>query len=306
MRETLSLVGAKPPAGIRIEHRLRGGRSAVLGDPTQIHQVLMNLVTNALHAMPSGGTLRISLDRVQLDSPRTATMGTLARADYVVLKVSDTGTGIPPQIQERIFDPFFTTKDVRVGTGLGLPLVHGIATGLGGAIDVASTVGKGSVFTVYLPRFGEAPPEGEAPNAEPQARVRRGNRERILVVDDEAPLVDLLTQTLTGLGYAPVGFTSSSAALAAFNADPQQFDAVMTDESMPGESGSELISRMRRVRPHLPILLVSGHVGGAVVQRAREAGADEVLKKPLTARELAMTLARVLNPPQRERKQPAR
>jgi PAS domain S-box-containing protein len=306
VRETLSLIGAKPPAGIRIEHRLRGGRSAVLGDPTQIHQVLMNLVTNALHAMPSGGALRISLDRVQLDSPRTATVGTLAAADYVVLKVSDTGTGIPPQIQERIFDPFFTTKDVRVGTGLGLPLVHGIATGLGGAIDVASTVGKGSVFTVYLPRFGEAPPEDERPNAEPAARVRRGNRERILVVDDEAPLVDLLTQTLTGLGYAPVGFTSSSAALAAFNANPQQFDAVMTDESMPGESGSELISRMRQVRPHLPILLVSGYVGGAVVQRAREAGADEVLKKPLTARELALTLARVLSPAKRQRRQPAR
>jgi PAS domain S-box-containing protein len=293
VRETLKLVGAKSPEGIRIEHRLRAGRSAVLGDPTQIHQVLMNLVTNALHAMPGGGTLHLWLDRVRLEAPRAATMGTLDAAEYVVLKVADTGTGISPQILERIFDPFFTTKEVGVGTGLGLSLVHGIATGLGGAIDVASTVGKGSVFTVYLPRFGEAPAADKAA-ARPASKVLQGHLERILVVDDEAPLVDLVTRTLSDLGYTPVGLTSSSAALEMFRADPQRFDAVMTDESMPGASGSELIREIRQMRPQIPTLLVSGYVGTAELQKAREAGADEVLRKPLCAQELASTLARVL------------
>jgi PAS domain S-box-containing protein len=303
VRETLKLVAAKPPDGIRVEHRLRAGRSAVMGDPTQIHQVVMNLVTNALHAMPTGGTLRISLDRMSVDVPRAATMGTLAAADYVVLRVADTGTGIAPRIQERIFDPFFTTKDVGVGSGLGLSLVHGIATGLGGAIDVASALGKGSTFTVYLPRFGEALGADKL-GAHPPPKALRGNRERILVVDDEAPLVDLVTETLKGLGYTPVGFTSSSAALEVFSADPHRFDAVMTDESMPGASGSELIRKIRRLRPEIPTLLVSGYVSGAVMQRARNAGADEVLRKPLSAEELAAKLARVLRFSNREQGQP--
>jgi CheY-like chemotaxis protein len=150
------------------------------------------------------------------------------------------------------------------------------------------------VFSVYLPRFGEAPEAGQARLAT-SSRISRGNRERILVVDDEAPLVDLVTEALAGLGYMPVGFTSSPAALVAFNADPQRFDAVITDESMPGASGAELIRRIRQIRPGIPALLVSGHVGAAVTQRARDAGADEVLKKPLSTRELAMSLARVLH-----------
>jgi PAS domain S-box-containing protein len=293
VRETLKLIAAKPPAGIRIERRLRAGRSAVLGDPTQIHQVLMNLVTNALHAMPSGGTLRVSLDSVSVESARAVTMGTLLAAQYVVLKVADSGTGIPAEIQEHIFEPFFTTKEVGVGTGLGLSLVHGIVTGLGGAIDLATTSGKGSVFAVYLPRFGEVA-QTESARLTGSPGTSRGEGQRILVVDDEAPLVDLVTEALTGLGYAPVGYTSSPAALVAFNADPRRFDAVVTDESMPGTSGSELIRKIRQIRPEIPALLVSGYLGAAVTQRARDAGADEVLKKPLSTRDLAATLARVL------------
>jgi PAS domain S-box-containing protein len=292
-RETLKLIAAKPPDGVRIEHRLRAGRSAVLGDPTQIHQVLMNLVTNALHAMPTGGTLRVLLERIRVPAARAATMGALAPAEYVALKVADTGTGMTAEILERIFDPFFSTKEVGVGTGLGLSLVHGIVTGLGGAIEVASAIGRGSVFTVYLPRFGEAS-EGDKARAATASEVSRGHREHILVVDDEAPLVDLVTEALAGLGYTPIGFTSSAAALAAFSADPQRFDAIITDESMPGASGAELIRKIRQIRPEIPALLVSGHVGAAVTQRARQAGADDVLKKPLSTRELATSLARVL------------
>ena len=293
VRETLGLFAAKLPGRIALENQLRAGRAAVMGDATQIHQVLMNLVTNAVQAMTSGGTLRVSLDRANVRLPRVAATGTVAAMEYVVLEVADTGSGIPPEVLERIFDPFFTTKEVGVGTGLGLSLVHGIVTGLGGAIDVATTVGKGSVFTVYLPRTGDVTSLGKPkPRVEP--RTRRGDRERVLVVDDEESLVRLATETLTELDYAPVAFTASTAALDAFLADPKQFDAVITDESMPGLSGSELIRRVRQIRPTIPILLVSGYLSAAVVRRAREAGADEVLKKPLSARQLAMSLDRVL------------
>ncbi len=161
-------------------------------------------------------------------------------------------------------------------------------------IDVATVVGKGSVFTVYLPLFGDvASPAKLRKRAEP--RTPRGGHERILVVDDEESLVNLVTETLTELGYATTGFTASASALAAFLADPEQYDAVITDESMPGASGSELIRKMRAVRPTMPILLVSGYLSPAVVRNAMEAGASEVLKKPLSGRLLAASLDRALH-----------
>jgi signal transduction histidine kinase len=294
VREALDLVAAKLPEGVTIEARLRAGRAAMLGDPTQVHQVLMNLATNAIQAMTSGGALRVSLDVERLDKPRIATTGTIATGEYVVLEVADCGTGIPKEIIEQIFDPFFSTKEIGVGTGLGLSLVHGIVTAIGGAIDVASTVGVGSVgsvFTVYLPRTGEAAEDGEAETL----ALPRGNREQILIVDDEEPLVRLATETLAELGYVPVGFTSSVAALEAFRVHPERFDAVITDERMPSMSGSGLIREVRGIRSEIPILLVTGYPGAAVVQRARDAGVDAVLGKPLLARELATSLARVLH-----------
>jgi len=290
VREALDQLAANLPTNVTIFPRLRAGRAAVLGDPTQVHQVLMNLATNAVQAMTSGGTLRVSLQAVRLDAARVATIGALDAGDYVVLEVGDSGVGIPPEMLGRIFDPFFTTKEVGVGTGLGLSLVHGIVTELKGGIDVASTVGMGSVFTVYLPHTGDAADNGEREELE----APRGNREQVLIVDDEAPLVRLATETLAELGYVPVGFTSSATALEAFRAEPQRFDAVITDERMPGMSGSALIREIRGIRRAIPILLVSGYVGGEVVQRALESGANEVLKKPLSARELATSLARVL------------
>jgi len=290
VREALDQLAANLPANVTIFPRLRAGRAAVLGDPTQVHQVLMNLATNAIQAMASGGTLRVLLQAVRLDAPRVATIGALDAGDYVVLEVGDSGVGIPPEMLGRIFDPFFTTKEVGVGTGLGLSLVHGIVAELKGGIDVASTVGTGSVFTVYLPHSGEAADNGD--RQEPEAPC--GNREQVLIVDDEAPLVGLATETLAELGYAPVPFTSSVAALEAFRAAPERFDAVITDERMPSMSGSALIREIRRIRGAIPILLVSGYVSGEVVRRAIESGANEVLKKPLSARELASSLARVL------------
>jgi nitrogen-specific signal transduction histidine kinase len=290
VREALDHFAAKLPAGIRLLTQLRAGRAAVLGDPTQVHQVVMNLATNAFQAMPSGGTLRVLLEPVHLAGARVATTGVVADGDYVVLEVADSGTGIPPDIIDRIFDPFFTTKDVGAGTGLGLSLVHSIASELGGAINVASDPGCGSTFTVYLPRAGDAPETAayEAPE------LPRGNAERVLVVDDEEPLMLIATETLEDIGYRPVGFTSSQEALEAFQRDPQGFDAVVTDERMPGMTGSMLIRELRVLRAGLATVLMSGFSGTMAPNGPRDPAPDEVLKKPLSRRDLAMGLARAL------------
>jgi CheY-like chemotaxis protein len=262
----------------------------MLGDATQVHQVLMNLATNAVQALGAGGVLRVSLHTTRYDARRIATIGSIEPGDYIVLEVADTGSGIAPDVLDRIFDPFFTTKEVGVGTGLGLSLVHGIVTELGGSIDVTSTPGAGSVFTVYFPRAGHA---AEA-DIDAAPDVPRGAGERVLVVDDEEALVALTKRTLDELGYAATGFVSPTAALDALRADPDAFDAVITDERMPDMSGSRLIREVRAIRRSIPILLVSGYVGGLVVNRAYNSGASEVLKKPLSASELAASLAKVL------------
>jgi CheY-like chemotaxis protein len=293
-REALDHLAARLPLDIDIASTLRAGRAAVLGDPTQVHQVLMNLATNAWQAMPSGGTVRVLLEPVHVDTPRLITTGTVEAGDHVVLEVADTGVGIAPDIVDRIFDPFFTTKEVGVGTGLGLSLVHSIVSDLGGAINVASTPGAGSVFTVYLPRAGDAEDVDDVDeNDTPE--VPRGSRERVLVVDDEEPLMRIAAQALEDFGYQPIGFTSSSAALEAFRSDPLGFDAVITDERMPGMTGSTLIHEVRSVRDRIPTMLMSGFIAGTLASKARETGADEVLRKPLSGRDLATSLARVLH-----------
>src|SRR5262249_57499701 len=166
-----------------IAPRLRARRAAMLGDSTQVHQVVMNRTNNAVQAMPNGGVLRVTLEAVRFDVARSATVGTVAPGDCIVLKVSDCGTGIEREVLERMFDPFFTTKEVGVGSGLGLSLVHGIVTNAGGAIDVATELGKGTTFTVYLPRSGEAPVRESDENRP----LPRGEGERVLVVDDAEP-----------------------------------------------------------------------------------------------------------------------
>jgi PAS domain S-box-containing protein len=292
VREALHLLEAKLSKRIRLEANLRSGRAAVLGDATQVHQVLMNLGTNAVQAMPSGGTLSVSLEAIRTER-RPATIGDVTAGEYVVLTVADTGTGIPREIADRIFDPFFTTKEVGTGTGLGLSLVHGIVAELGGAIEVASTPGEGSRFTVYLPRSGDAEEAIDA-SADEGPPMPRGDGQHVLIVDDEEPLGSVAARTLKGLGYLATTYTSSTAALTAFRAEPGTYDAVLTDERMPGMSGTALIREMRRIHTSIPILLMSGFLGTEVARRAREAGADEVLKKPLSARDLAMAVARVL------------
>ena len=288
VREVVNLLSATLPEGAKVVPRLDAGHAAAVGDSTQVHQVVVNLVTNAVQAMPGGGTVDVALETVSLPSQRLVTTGPLAAGDYVVLTVTDTGIGIPAGMVARIFDPFFTTKEPGAGTGLGLSLVHGIVTEMGGAIDVATSVQTGSTFTVWFPR--SASDAGATPN--PAGPLPRGRRERILVVDDEAALVQLTTDTLAGLGYQPVGFTSSAEALSAFEADPDHFDAVITDERMPHVTGTSLMASVRARRADVPVLLVTGYPAGTVTRRAQAGGAAAVLGKPLSARDLATALAR--------------
>jgi PAS domain S-box-containing protein len=290
IEETLELLAASLPAGIRLEKTLAAGDAAVIGDATHLHQVAMNLCTNALHAMERGGVLSVALERVELHERRSLSRGNLSPGSYVRLVVSDTGVGIPPAVLERMFDPFFTTKGVGEGTGLGLSLVHGIVAELGGAIHVATAAGKGTKFEIWLPLVGEV----GKPAVEAGTELPRGHGETVMIVDDERPLLALAGETLEGLGYQCVGFESSSAALQAFRAAPERFDLILTDEAMPDLVGTELAREIRRSHPGVPIILMSGHGGAQLTQQAAAVGAQEVLHKPLQSRDLAESLARVL------------
>jgi CheY-like chemotaxis protein len=204
--------------------------------------------------------------------------------------VSDTGSGIPPQVLERMFDPFFTTKDAGEGTGLGLSLVHGIVADLGGTIDVDTTVGRGTTFTIWLPLAGER----SVPSAKVATALPRGHGQTVMIVDDEKALVALTEEMLAQLGYEPVGFNSSRAALDAFREAPQRFDTVLTDETMPELLGIDLAREIRLLRPDIPIVLMSGYSSAPLDEGARAVGIREVLRKPLRSKEIAECFDRVL------------
>jgi CheY-like chemotaxis protein len=290
VNETLELLAGSLPMGIRLERRLGAGDAAVIGDPTYLHQVTMNLCTNAVQAMERGGVLGVMLQRLHATETRSLSRGSLDPGEYVRLTITDTGAGIPAQVMERIFDPFFTTKSVGEGTGLGLSLVHGIVADLGGAVDVSSKIGEGTRFEIWLPVAGEV----SAASTEAGGDLPYGNGETVMIVDDEPQLAELAEEVVARLGYEPVGFVSSTAALQAFRAEPQRFAALVTDEMMPDLAGTELARQIRALRPSIPILLMSGRADSSLVDRAAEVGVNEVLRKPLHRREIADSLARVL------------
>jgi signal transduction histidine kinase/CheY-like chemotaxis protein len=293
MQELVAMLAGSLPKGVDLEARLDAGDSAVLGDSTQLYQVAMNICTNAIQAIDGQGTVALKLQRTHFDTPTQLQHAELPAGDYVRLEVHDDGAGMPPEVLQRMFEPFFTTKKPGEGTGLGLSVAHGIVLSLGGAIDVASAPGQGTAVSVWLPVSGEcAPPQAPAESALPA-----GRGEVVMVVDDEPALVELAEETLAGLGYEPVGFDSAERALQAFTADPGRFDAVLTDEMLPGLQGSELARALWARRPGLPVLLMSGKVDAALLQRAREAGIDPVLRKPLHLQELANRLAQALHNP---------
>jgi signal transduction histidine kinase len=292
VEEAVELLRASLPATVAIRTRLDAKDAAVPGDPAQLQQVVVNLATNAAQAMQGQGTVDITLDAVELAGGLALSHGTLAPGCYVRLAVADTGHGIDDAMLARLFEPFFTTKAPRSGTGLGLSTVHGIVADHGGAMNVRSRVGEGSVFEAYLARAKA--PAVEDDRVEPP--IPCGHGETILLVDDETPLVLLGEEMLAALGYEPVGFDSSSRALAAFRADPGRFDLVLADEVMPDMTGTQLADIVHRVRPELPIILMTGHGGRVESRRPGRTGIRDVLKKPLQSQEMASSITRHLRP----------
>src|SRR5215469_9067686 len=288
LTEVQSLSGAALPPGVSVEMSVPEAPLVVAGDAAQLHQMLANLLTNAVQAVGRDGTVRIRASATEMGEARDCTVGRLQRGRYACIEVSDTGTGMSATQVERIFEPFFTTKPVGAGTGLGLSLVHGIVLDHGAALEVSSHPGAGTTFSVYLPLSEAEPAHEPLPLAAP-----RGNGETILVVDDEESLVRLAEEVLASLGYEPVGCVGAGEALRVFRAAPQRFDVLLTDAIMPEMSGLELLAELRRVRPELPAILVSGYGGPDLNAAAIAGGVHAVLMKPLSTADLAQSLAQL-------------
>jgi PAS domain S-box-containing protein len=291
LKEVLKLCRATIPADIPITPDIRHDCGPVMADPTQIHQIAMNLITNAFHAVePIGGTITVKLrevDFIHRDDPAVQ----LPSGRYAVLSVSDTGTGMDPAVMHKIFDPYFTTKEKGRGTGLGLATVYGIVKAHGGDIRVYSEVGNGSSFDVYLPVLEK--PMNVAP--EKQQQPLPTGTEHILLVDDEAPIVHMEKQILERLGYRITSFSSSVDALSAFKTDPSQFDLVVTDMNMPNVNGMQLAKKLIAVRPEIPVIVCTGFSERINNENAAAMGIKGLLMKPLVMKDLAEKIREVLD-----------
>jgi PAS domain S-box-containing protein len=290
-KETLKLLRASLPTTIEIRQNIGARSGMVLADPTQIHQVLMNLCSNAAYAMrEKGGILEIRLADVDISSDGAASHLELDPGPYVKLTVRDTGHGMDRATMERIFDPFFTTKKPGEGTGMGLAVVHGIVKSCGGAIVVDSELGKGTAFEVFLPRI-----EGDFLTETDLAAPMATGNERILFVDDEEDLVDMTQQMLERLGYSVVAMTNSLEALEVFKAEPDQFALVITDQTMPHMTGADLAKELMRIRPDIPIILCTGFSEVINAEEAKTLGIREFVMKPFATREIAEIARHVLD-----------
>ncbi len=286
VKESLKLLRASLPATIEIRQNLAPQCGLVLADPVQVSQILMNLSSNAFEAMrETGGVLQISLEPVRLEAGPAKPGVELKSGPYLRLTVKDSGRGMDQRTLERIFDPLFTTRPMDEDTGLGLSAVHGIVQSLGGAIGVSSELGKGSAFRVYLP-IHQSPSAAEAPMTGP---IPRGT-EHILLVDDEAAIVQICKEFLQGLGYRVTAFTSGPEALEEFQAQPQAFDLLITDLTMPLMTGLDLAEAALKLRPDLLVLLTTGYSEANISAKAQEIGNLQCLLKPLVLRHLGWTV----------------
>lgn len=289
VKEALELLRASIPSTIEIKSILKSD-AFILGVSSQIHQVIVNLCTNAAYAMKDkGGVLIIELDTVNLDE-QSHRPAELEPGKYALLSIRDTGSGIAPEILDMIFDPFFTTKAPGEGTGLGLSIVHGIVTGHGGAIKVVSELKRGTIFDIYLPLLQKGVSAPPAPTPQPLPGT-----ERILLVDDESSIVDIITRILQGLGYHVTGFTSSLEALQAFRKTPLSFDAVISDYTMPHMTGMDLAQEIVAIRPDMPVIIITGFSDTLTEGKLLKAGVKSIIPKPITRRSLAENLRQVLD-----------
>jgi signal transduction histidine kinase len=294
VEETRRLLRATLPAGVELDVTLGDEAPHVHADATQIQQVLMNLCTNAWHALKDGvGRVAIGLDAVTLDAAAGQRLGGLPSGPYAHLWVSDTGTGMDAATRERIFEPFFTTKPVGQGTGLGLSVAHGIVVAHRGAIAVDSVPGKGSTLHLYLPAVESVAAAASAQDAAQLDTL--GHGERVLYVDDDEIMVLMVERLLQRSGYRVSTFQSANAALAAVRDDPDTFDFVVTDFNMPECSGLDLAHELARIRPELPVVISSGYITDDLLDLAREAGVRGLIEKQNTFEDLCELLARVLS-----------
>lgn len=291
IKETIHLLRATLPASITVHQDVQDVGGAIMGDPTQIHQVVMNLCTNAYQAMrATGGDLYVSLSRTAFETEYPTNTRLLPAGEYLVLTVSDTGEGMTSDVVEKIFDPFFTTKSVGEGSGMGLSVVHGIVRSHDGAISVRSQPGEGSTFEVYFPFTHDA---GE--DCMELADSSPAGNENILFVDDEQTVVNVGRRILERYGYHVTSKTSGVEALEEFRNDPYRFDIVITDQNMPGKSGVELAGEMMQLRQDVRIVLMTGYSDDVDEHKALELGIKEYIMKPFMGRELGSVIRKVLD-----------
>jgi len=291
VKEALKLLRATLPVTIEIRQDISTPSGTIMGDPTQVHQILMNLCTNAAHAMrDKGGILTITLEDAVFETDIASWCPELSPGSYLKLTISDTGHGMDGLVLERIFDPYFTTKEAAGGTGLGLAVVHGIVKHYGGSIKVQSELGAGTDFQVFLPKLDV----GAIEKVEWLGPIPKG-QERILFIDDEAFLVESAEQMLEHLGYDVVLRTSSIKALELFRENPARFDLVITDQTMPNMTGAELAEKILAIRPDTPIILCTGFSEVITEVQAKAIGIREFIMKPIVMREIGEAIRRVLD-----------
>ena len=290
VKEVLGFLRSSIPTTIEIKQNIKS-ESSIMGNPTQLQQVLINLCTNAAKAMEEkGGTLEVELEDVRFDTYDAVPVQEMKRGEYIRLSVSDTGTGISPEAIGSLFEPYYTTKALGEGTGLGLALVHGIVESYGGKVEVKSELGKGSVFSVYAPVTKKCETYRSL-----KTEVLPTGSERILFVDDEAILTKLGKEMLQSLGYTVTIRTSSFEALEMFKQRPDDFDLVITDMTMPNMTGDDLAIELMRIRPDIPVMLCTGYNNKISDERAAEIGIKAFAYKPISRADLAKTVRKLLD-----------
>jgi CheY-like chemotaxis protein len=291
--QCVSLLKATLPARVTVQASIARSTQPIMADASQMLQVLVNLGTNAAHAMQEvGGTVDIRVESVTVDQRLANAHPDLEPGKYARISVSDTGHGMDAATQLRIFEPFFTTKGVGEGTGLGLSVVHGIVASHGGVILVRSELNVGSTFELYLPAAEAAV---ENPDGQPEPKVKtKGCGQRILCIDDDEPLMYLLKRLLERQGYQVTGYTDAREALDAFQANPDAFDAVVTDYNMPGLSGLEVARSISSIRPNLPVAVASGFITDELKTQALALGVTDLIFKPNAVEEYGEVVARLV------------
>jgi signal transduction histidine kinase/CheY-like chemotaxis protein len=290
VKEALKFLRASLPSTVEIRAKIASETGFILADPSQVHQVVMNLCSNAAYAMrEKGGMLEVGLAEVEVDEDMVRLHPNLEPGPYLRLTVSDTGVGMPREVMERVFDPFFTTKKPGEGSGMGLSVVQGIVRKANGAVTVYSEVGKGSTFNVFFPRV-----EGEESSLKKSSEPLPAGRERVLLVDDEEVQVQSARNMLERLGYKVVALTDSVKALSLFRKDPGAFDLVITDQTMPQMTGVRLAEEFLRIRPGLAVILCTGFSEAIDASGAEAAGISQFLMKPFSVGNMSQAIRRAL------------